>query len=117
VHTKDQLGLDGENYAVRYLVGSGYSILARNWRCPVGEIDIIAADGSTLVFIEVKTRTSTAFGLPLEAVNWRKTEKLKALSVHWLREHRHAGPFRFDVISIVMPKHCRPELQHVRAAF
>ena len=117
MHTKDQLGIDGEDYAVRYLVGAGFTIVTRNWHCPDGEVDILALDGNTLVVIEVKTRTSTAYGLPLEAVTWRKAEKLKTLAMRWLREHPHRGPVRFDVISIVMPKHGRPELQHVRAAF
>ncbi|HEX3707328.1 MAG TPA: YraN family protein [Mycobacteriales bacterium] len=117
MHTKDQLGIAGEDYAVRYLVGAGFTIVTRNWRCPEGEVDILAMDGNTLVVVEVKTRTSTAYGLPLEAVTWRKSEKLKTLAMCWLRERPHRGPIRFDVISIVMPKNARPELQHVRAAF
>ena len=118
MHTKDELGIAGEDYAVRYLLDSGHDILARNWRCDDGEIDIVALDeNGTLAFVEVKTRTSTAFGLPMEAVNRRKVEKVRALAMHWLREHRHPGPFRFDVISIVMPRHTAPALQHVRSAF
>lgn len=117
MHTKDQLGIDGENYAAAYLVASGHHIVTRNWRCCEGEIDILAMDGDTLVVVEVKTRTSTAYGLPLEAVTWRKAEKLRALAARYLREAGRRGPLRFDVISIVMPKAGRPELQHVRAAF
>ncbi|HVW80563.1 MAG TPA: YraN family protein [Mycobacteriales bacterium] len=117
MHTKDKLGINGENYAVHYLQGSGHTIVARNWRCPDGEIDIVAKDGGTLVFVEVKTRTSTAYGLPLEAVTSRKAAKLRELGLRWLREHRHSGPFRFDVIGIVMPNNVEPALQHVRSAF
>jgi putative endonuclease len=118
VHTKDQLGIDGENYAVRYLVGAGFTIIDRNWRCPEGEIDILAIDGRDLVVVEVKTRTSTTYGLPIEAVTWRKAEKLRALAARWLRENPQRGlAVRFDVISIVMARNARPDLQHVRAAF
>src|SRR5258708_2659903 len=101
MHTKDQLGIDGESYAARYLVGAGFTILICNWRCPAGEIDIIARDGSTLVVVEVKTRSSRAFGAPYEAVTWAKAEKIRSLAVQYLHEHPHHGELRFDVISIV----------------
>jgi putative endonuclease len=117
MHTKDQLGIDGENYAVQYMVGSGHTILTRNWRCPEGEIDILAMDGQTLVVVEVKTRTSTAYGLPIEAVTWRKAEKIRGLAARYMREEGHHGPVRFDVIGILMPKRGSMQLQHVRAAF
>ena len=117
MHSKDKLGIDGENYAVQYLVGSGHTIVTRNWRCPEGEIDILATDGRTLVVVEVKTRSSTAYGQPFEAVTWRKSAKIRGLAARWLRENPWRGPVRFDVISIVMQKHCGPELQHIRAAF
>lgn len=117
MHTKDQLGIDGENYAVRYLVGSGMRIVTRNWRCAEGEIDIIATDGKTLVVIEVKTRRSTAYGAPYEAVTWRKMTKLRVLASCWLQHNPWAGPVRFDVISILMPARGRTELEHIRAAF
>jgi putative endonuclease len=117
MHTKDQLGIDGEDFAARYLVGAGFDIVTRNWRCPEGEIDIIALDGPTLVIVEVKTRTSTAYGLPLEAVNWRKADRIRGLAARYVREEARRGPVRFDVISILMPKRGRPQLEHVRAAF
>jgi putative endonuclease len=117
MHTKDQLGIDGESYAARYLVGAGFMIVTCNWRCPAGEIDIIAMDGDTLVLIEVKTRTSRVFGAPYEAVTWVKAEKIRSLAVQYLRENPHRGSVRFDVISIVKPKNCQPELEHIRAAF
>ncbi|HEX3897679.1 MAG TPA: YraN family protein [Mycobacteriales bacterium] len=117
MHMKDQLGIDGENYAVRYLVGAGFRIVDRNWRCPEGEIDILAVDGNTFVIVEVKTRTTTAYGEPHEAVTWRKVRKLRGLAARWLRENPWPGPVRFDVVSIVMPRNSLPELEHVRAAF
>jgi putative endonuclease len=117
MHTKDQLGIDGEDYAVRYLIGAGLTIVTRNWRCPEGELDILALDGDTLVVVEVKTRTSTAYGLPLEAVTARKAEKIRGLAARYLREEGRRGSIRFDVISILMPRNITPELLHVRAAF
>ena len=118
MHTKDQLGLDGEDYAARYLVGAGFTIVHRNWRCDEGEIDILAAEAGELVVVEVKTRSGTTYGAPYEAVDWRKAAKLRGLGARWLRENQWRGRgVRFDVISILMPKHGRTELQHIRSAF
>jgi putative endonuclease len=114
MRAKDQLGKDGEDLAVRHLVGAGFDIVTRNWRCDVGELDIIAVDGGTLVVVEVKTRTSTDYGLPAEAVTWRKLAKLRELAAIWLRESSCRMPARVDVISIVMPRNGRTELQHYR---
>ncbi|HVT65332.1 MAG TPA: YraN family protein [Mycobacteriales bacterium] len=114
MRAKDQLGTDGENFALRHLVGAGFDIVQRNWRCDAGEIDIVAIDGNTLVVVEVKTRSSTDFGLPAEAVTWRKAAKLRELAVRWVRENPCRMPIRFDVISIVMPRNGRTELQHYR---
>jgi putative endonuclease len=114
MRAKDQLGKNGEDFAVRYLVGVGFDILIRNWRCDVGEIDVVAVDGDTLVVVEVKTRSSTAYGSPAEAVTWRKADKLRELAMRWLRENPTRLPIRFDVVSIVMPRNGRTELQHLR---
>lgn len=114
MRAKDQLGKNGEDYAVRHLVAAGFDIVDRNWRCNEGELDIIAVDGGALVVVEVKTRTSTDFGLPAEAVTWRKMAKLRELAARWLHEHPTRLPVRFDVISIVMPRNGRTELQHYR---
>ncbi|MGN6474590.1 MAG: YraN family protein [Mycobacteriales bacterium] len=114
MRAKDQLGKDGEDFAVRHLVGTGFDIVDRNWRCNEGELDVIAVDGDTLVIVEVKTRTSTAYGLPAEAVTWRKAEKLRQLAAIWLRLNPTRMQVRFDVISIVMPRNGRAELQHYR---
>jgi putative endonuclease len=117
VLAKDQLGINGEDLATRHLVGAGFIIVTRNWRCPAGEIDIIALDGDDLVIVEVKTRTSSEYGGPVEAVTYRKQRKLRELATLWLREHPHRGPVRFDVISIVYPKRGYPRLEHWRRAF
>src|SRR3954451_18085360 len=102
MRAKDQLGKDGEDFAVRHLVGTGFEIVDRNWRCDAGEIDIVACDGTDVVIVEVKTRSSTDYGLPAEAVTWQKAAKLRELAVRWLRDHPTPLSVRFDVISIVM---------------
>lgn len=114
---KDQIGKDGEDQAAGHLVAAGFVLVTRNWRCPSGEIDIVARDGDVLVVIEVKSRTSTAYGEPAEAVTYRKQRKLRELAAHYLREHPHRGPVRFDVISVLFPKRGFPQLEHLRGAF
>lgn len=95
-------------------------VLARNWRCKVGEIDIIALeliDGHrTLVFCEVKSRTGLGFGLPLEAITYAKLRKLRQLSAHWLAANElHVDDIRLDAIGVVLIRGQAPELTHVRA--
>jgi putative endonuclease len=115
VLAKDALGKQGEDLAARHLVGAGFTILARNWRCAAGEIDIVARDGDALVIVEVKTRSSTAFGQPAEAVTWRKAEKLRELALRWLHDHPAGGAgVRFDVISVVLPGSGGAQLDHLR---
>ena len=115
MRAKDALGRYGEELAVEHLRGQGLTILARNWRCPAGELDVIARDGSTLVICEVKTRRSLAYGDPVEAVGPRKLRRLRELALRWLDEQGvHAPEIRFDVIGIVQPTAGRPVLQHLR---
>jgi putative endonuclease len=115
VLAKDALGKRGEDLAARHLVGAGFTIVTRNWRCEVGEIDIVAREGDTLVFVEVKTRTSTTYGSPAEAITPRKVDKLKELALTWVREHPDGGrAIRFDVIGVLIPKLGHPQLQHLR---
>lgn len=103
MRTKDALGRYGEQIAVDRLIDSGLDILDRNWRCPAGEIDIVALDGAALVFVEVKTRSSLAFGDPAEAVSRVKAARLRRLALHWLADHpdRHSEVLRFDVVSVL----------------
>ncbi len=104
----------GERLAARYLVGRGMTILDRNWRCPHGEIDIVAADGDCVVVCEVKTRRTVAFGDPLEAVTQRKAARLRRLAAAWLAEHeRHAGSVRIDVVGILGRAGQPPLLTHL----
>lgn len=112
---KDAVGKYGEDLAARHFVGAGLTVLARNWRCEVGEIDIVARDGDVLVIAEVKTRTSTAYGSPAEAVTRQKAAKLRELALMWLREHPWGGGgVRFDVVSVLLPKAGAARLEHLR---
>ncbi|MBS3886097.1 MAG: YraN family protein [Dethiobacter sp.] len=95
------LGKKGEELAATYLAGQGYVILARNWCCQSGELDIVAKDGDTLVFIEVKTRSSTFCGSPAEAVDAKKQEKVRLVARHYLYENKTgAAKYRFDVVAV-----------------
>ena len=113
-----RLGNSGEEIAGKFLEKSGYRIIARNYRCKLGEIDIIARDGETLVFIEVKTRTDSAFGSPAAAVTVRKQRQIGKAAQWYLAEHGlHEAPARFDVIAIVRGKGGRHQVEHLPDAF
>jgi putative endonuclease len=114
---KDALGAHGEDLAAAHLIEAGLRVLDRNWRCPIGELDIVAREGNTLVFCEVKTRRSNAFGDPAEAVTWRKARKLRQLAGQWLTEHdEHAREVRFDVVAVLAGSGRPPTVRHLRAA-
>lgn len=99
------LGRWGEQKAVEHLVAQGMEVIDRNWRCSLGEIDIVAYDGSTLVMVEVKTRTSEAFGSPVEAVTPRKAARLRQLASQWLSEHGDRPlELRIDVVGLLVPQ-------------
>src|SRR6185312_12365822 len=87
MHAKDVLAKSGEQAAAEYLESCGLRILDRNWRCAAGEIDIVAVDRQTLVVAEVKARTSTRYGNPLEAVSRAKRARLRRLAVQWHNAH------------------------------
>jgi putative endonuclease len=108
------VGRWGESEAARYLTARGYRILERNLRTPYGEIDILARQGGQLVFVEVKTRTSRAFGNPEEAVTARKQEHLLASARHYLQENPNLpADWRVDVIAIYRPSPgLPPEITH-----
>ncbi|MEO6018685.1 MAG: YraN family protein [Knoellia sp.] len=110
------LGRYGEDLAARYLRERGLQILERNWRCPEGEIDVVALDGDCLVICEVKTRRGTGSGDPLEAVTWEKSRRLRRLAAAYLRSRTGAVPLvRIDVIGILAEPGRRPVLRHVVA--
>ena len=115
-----ELGRYGEDLAERHLVAAGMTVLARNWRCPTGELDLVARErDGTVVFVEVKARSGTGFGEPSEAVGPVKARKVRTVACRWLLEHRPPGTaeIRFDVVSVVRRRGHAPELVHLRGAF
>ena len=115
VRAKDALGRYGEELAARHLIEDGFVVLERNWRCEDGEIDIVARDGETLVVCEVKTRSSTRYGSPFEAITERKLHRLERLGMRWMRE-RGVRPqrMRVDIVSVLRPPTGRQIVEHVR---
>jgi putative endonuclease len=98
---RQQIGSWGEGVAVEHLSAHGYTILARNVRTPHGEIDIVAQREDLLVFVEVKTRTSSRFAYPEDSVTSRKQAHMLAAAEHYLQEHTDSGDaWQFDVIAI-----------------
>ena len=96
-------GRFGENEAARWYLRRGYEVVARNWRCSAGEVDLILRGQEVVVFCEVKARASREFGGPEGAVNWSKQRRLRRLAAMWLAEVRPAGAItvRFDVAAVV----------------
>jgi putative endonuclease len=114
---KDALGLKGEQAAARYLKRSGYRILDRRWKCLRGELDLIAQKGDEVVFVEVKTRTSTDFGGATAAVDWNKAVRLRAAAYNYLKIHNfYDKPFRIDVIAVTVTQEGRATLEHFLSA-
>jgi len=111
-----QVGSKGEDIAAEFLKSSGYRIISRNYKTPIGELDIIAKDGDTLVFVEVKTRSSDAFGYPFEAVGAHKRHKLKNLAMLYLKNQKKNCAVRFDVVSITLSS-MEKEIEHIKDAF
>jgi putative endonuclease len=107
------LGAAGEERAASWYEQHGYVVLARNWRCRDGELDLVVARGRTVAFVEVKTRRSARFGHPVEAVTPAKQARLRRLALAYLRETgTRAGALRFDVVAIL-----GEELEVLAAAF
>jgi putative endonuclease len=112
---KDVLGKEGEQAAVSYLEGRGFWILDRNWRCADGEIDIVAADQRTFVVCEVKTRSGTRFGTPLDAVGQAKRRRLRRLAAQWLSAHGvRFDQIRIDVVGLLRDGADGFTIEHVR---
>lgn len=113
---KDDLGRAGESRAVEYLTGIGYEILDRNWRCPQGEIDIVATIGDRLCIIEVKTRRSAAYGHPFEAVDARKIRRLWKLAYAWAAghpDHSRGRGLRIEAVGITGSDPQNGALEHL----
>ncbi|MBV7331453.1 YraN family protein [Chloroflexi bacterium TSY] len=123
-----KLGATGEALAVRYLTEDGLTILARNWRCPSGELDIVAQESAPdyaneghivpwLVLVEVRTRRGTQFGTALQSITPRKQAKLRQVAEEYVRAHEWSGPWRIDVVGIQMNSAGRLEaIDHIRHA-
>lgn len=114
----DNIGKSGENIAASFLQNRGYAILGRNYRKRFGEIDIVAEIDNTVVFVEVKTRTSTFFGRPFEAVDCRKQQRMIKAALNYINSNRLGDrPARFDVIGVLLSRDRAPEIDHITNAF
>jgi putative endonuclease len=110
-----QLGREGEQAAVSYLEGCGFRILDRNWRCGDGEIDIVATERRTCVVCEVKTRSGTRFGTPIDAVGPAKRRRLRRLAALWLSAHgMRFDQIRIDVVGLLRDDAGGFTIEHVR---
>lgn len=113
-----QLGADGEDLAVCFLKTNGYQIRERNFRTRVGEVDIIAVDRKVLVFVEVKARKGIGFGVPAEAVTYRKQQQIAKAALAYINRHDlHGWEARFDVVSILFQGAGAPDIQLIKNAF
>ena len=113
------LGDRGEDLAGDYLLAHGYQLLDRRWRCRYGELDLVARDaGGTICFVEGKLRSSGRAGLPREAVDRRKRERLRTAAACYLSQHDLDAPARFDVAEIYTDEAHRPlRLEYLEDAF
>ena len=101
-HERLALGADGETRVAAWYEANGWTILARNWKVRAGELDIVARRGRIVVFCEVKSRATTAFGSPAEAVNLDKRRRVRHLAAQWLEQApRRPAEIRFDVATVV----------------
>ncbi len=115
MNTKTELGQLGEQLAAEFLAESDLKILDRNWRCPEGEIDIVALERGVLVICEVKTRSDNRYGTPLEAISARKRARLRKLAVRWVTAR---GAFyeriRIDIVGVLRTGPDEYDIEHVR---
>jgi putative endonuclease len=119
---KDELGVQGERIAERHLVRGGMTVLDRNWRCPLGEIDLVLRDDHETVFVEVKTRSSVAFGHPLEAITAAKLARLRRLAGAWCEAHprgadQGARHIRIDAVAVIAPRNLPAIVEHIERVF
>lgn len=115
---RERVGHAGENAALHHLKEHGFRILARDWRSRIGQIDIVAEDGDTLVLVEVKARRGVAFGLPEEAVDVRKRQKLRMLlETYRSATKRQKQPCRIDVLGLLLDERMAvTRCEHIRDA-
>lgn len=109
------LGERGELIAMQYLESIGCEVLARNWRCVHGELDLVVREGGTVVAVEVKTRRGLGFGHPLESITARKVARLRVLLTCWAEQERpHAQRLRVDGVGVLLLKNQAPSVEHLR---
>jgi putative endonuclease len=112
---KQALGRYGESVAARHLAEQGMVLLDRNWRCEAGEIDLVLRDGAVLVVCEVKTRSSTSYGTPHEAITDAKLDRLCRLAMCWQSERGLDVPdVRIDLVAVLRPRRGPATVEHVR---
>lgn len=112
---RSAVGGYGEQIAARHLTEAGMEILDHNWRCEIGEIDLVVRDRDVLVICEVKTRRGVGYGTPAEAVTARKVERLRRLAVRWMKASGcHAPEVRIDVVSVLLAARGSVLVEHVR---
>ncbi|CAI8284576.1 MAG: Uncharacterised protein [Bacteroidetes bacterium MED-G17] len=110
------LGASGEKIALSYLEKQGYIITHCNWRSKHLEVDIIAKQNETLIFVEVKTRTTGLFGPPENSVNFKKEEKLKEAAKSYIEQNNYQVEIRFDIVSIIKNQ-SQQKIEHIKDAF
>lgn len=112
------LGARGEDVACRFLKRAGYRILHRNYACPAGELDIVALDKNTIVFVEVKTRRDDEQAEPVDSITTHKRGQIVKAARHWLTAHGYpARAYRIDAVSVIHGGSGRPKVSHVVEAF
>lgn len=110
-------GQAGEQIARRYLEQHGFRFITANWRCKVGEIDLIMQDGSTRVLVEVRLRKPTYYGTGYETVAWQKQQKLLRAARYYQQKEHYWRDLRFDVVSISQSDNQEPHIEHIKDAF
>lgn len=113
----NELGQWGEQVAADYLRAKGYTIVENDWHSGHRDIDIVAIDGTTMVFVEVKTRRNRLFADPEMAVDYRKIQNLRRAANHYVKYRRVDLDLRFDVITVVGTVGSQPEINHIVDAF
>ena len=117
--SRKELGAKGEKLAARFLKRKGYKIIQRNYRCKLGEVDIVAEQDKTLVFVEVRTQQTEKFGPPQYSINSAKRSHISRVALFYIKEKRLVEQScRFDVIAITFPSGSRkPNIEHIENAF
>lgn len=113
----NELGKQGEAIAKEFLLQKGYKILEKNWRYRRAEIDLIAKEGETLIFVEVKTRSTNFFGEPEDAVTAKKEAMMTEAAIAYMHQTDHEWAVRFDILAIIITSPDQYKVQHIEDAF